>query len=258
MITSMISRARKVTNSFLGGPKQLLWYPTPTIPPRNTDVFSVFLNNLYAAGIVAVASAGNNARYGNPSIEDLSFNTPRSNGGRDTPLIVVGNAKDDGTRVPTSQNLDSEDKGILSLYANGDQVICAASTGNNDWAVEPSGTSQATALTAGLISYFLSDSTLRNIFAAGGVANVPMAVKNYLIEQATAFKGVWSDGIPRASTGVDVSCTNPSGSGDGPAVPPFVAPPLTATQLMLNSQPVTSGTTIVLSPNQLVRHVCFA
>jgi hypothetical protein len=94
-----------VLTCIIGAPKSLLWYPAPTRNPGNTDVFGPFLQNLYNAGIVAVASAGNLEGLQNEEVADLSFHTPRRNGGANTPLIVVGNAVDDGFMPRSLQQL---------------------------------------------------------------------------------------------------------------------------------------------------------
>jgi hypothetical protein len=133
-------------------------------------------------------------------------------------------------------------------------VTCADASNDNGWTVPPSGTSQATALTAGVAAYLLSDTAIRNSLAVGGVQNVPMNMKNFLIAQSMAAKGAWTDGVPRLSLNFGVDCSSPSAAGDVPAIPVFVPPLSSTVGLVLNTEPVTSGTTVEMGLNILVRH----
>jgi hypothetical protein len=187
---------------------------------------------------------------------DLSAKFPRGKGGYNSNLIVVGNARYDNSRFPTSQYLDAGHLGILTLYNVGDDVDCAIVSFDNHgnprnsdvtWGVEPSGTSQATAITAGMIAYYMSQPALSEQFRASSVDAVPFAVKRFLQNTANKFKlsASISDGIPRAALGEVLPCRG--GTRGTPAVQtPFVPNPgflrrLTTTQ-------VTDGEIVVINP----------
>jgi hypothetical protein len=165
--------------------------------------------------------------------------------------VVVGNADDSGNRYITSNHVDTFGKGILTLYAPGVDVLCAVKTATNAWGKEPPGTSQATAATAGLMAYFLSDPVLRGQFTQGGVGNMPMRLKQYLIQVSTQKKGIggwgdqFTDNIPRLSNGENVECGGNVVQG-APPVPGYVSPPETAVDRTLTTVPVSSGLTVVL------------
>jgi hypothetical protein len=237
----------------LGVSTDHLWFIPFTTVPGNTDVLSFYLSKYWENGIVTVSSAGNYAQEVS-SFQFLDRVSPRKAGGASTPHIVVGNAMPDGTRNPTSQFLESVQpaKGILSIYNIGTSVQCALASGNDDWGVVPDGTSQATAITAGMIAYFLSDPTLVSQFKSnGGLASLPAAVKAFLINLGAQQRlNTFGDNIPRASLGdVMGPCT---GGGPGPVpVPAFVVPGA-ATGLRVTTAPVTSGTSVVFPLNQLV------
>ncbi|KAF2495147.1 subtilisin-like protein [Lophium mytilinum] len=235
---------RAVVSMSFGGPKSLLWY-TPN-DPKNTDVFSVYLNQFWKAGIVTVCSAGNWGEHPDANVQRLDYQTPRSNGGSGTPLIVVGNSQPDGTPNPKSQTSDPDGKGILSIYNLGTNVQCAFKSAPDAWGKDPDGTSQATAITAGMMAYFLSNADIQKEWANTGIANLPMAAKNYLLDLGKLQKGrKWTDGIPRASTGDMVPCQNGIA---GPVPIPTFQVPGDGTGLTLQTTPVTNGETVVFSP----------
>ncbi|KAF2807844.1 subtilisin-like protein [Mytilinidion resinicola] len=237
-------QGRSVVSMSFGGPKRLLWY-TPN-DPKNTDVFAIYLNLFWKAGIVTVCSAGNFGDHPDANVQRLDFQTPRSNGGSGTPLIVVGNSQPDGTPNAKSQTSDPDGKGILSIYNLGTNVQCAFKTTNNAWGRDPDGTSQATAITAGMIAYFLSNADLQKEWANTGVSNLPMAAKNYLLDLGKQQKGrSWTDGIPRASIGDMVPCQN---GVAGPVPIPNFQVPGDGTDLTLQTTPVTNGQTVVFNP----------
>jgi hypothetical protein len=181
----------------------------------------------------------------------MEAHTPRRNGGADSPLVVVGNADHTGNRHESSNWVDKNNKGILTLYAPGVDILCAVKTSTNAYAIEPPGTSQATAVTAGLMAYFLSDPVLHTQFTAGGPENMPMRLKQYLIEVSTQQKGIggWGDAntdhIPRLSNGENVECSENVVQG-APAVPAYVSPSETATGKVLATSIVSQGTSVVL------------
>ncbi|KAK3985703.1 hypothetical protein QBC44DRAFT_362053 [Cladorrhinum sp. PSN332] len=139
------------------------------------DPFEHLMSRAFLADnrLVAVVSTGN---YGDQN-EVLTERTPRRNGGRGTPLIVIGNANLDGSRYSQSTYLDPDNRGILTAYAMGVKVECA--TTNNDAAyLLNTGSSPATALVAGYVSMMLAR-------GAWDHANA----KANLIQEAEDFKG---------------------------------------------------------------------
>lgn len=158
------------------------------------DPFEDLLPRLYGGGIVPVASAGNWADK-TDGREILDTQTPRKNGGRNTQLIVVGACDHQSIRWQFSNQVESGDSGILTLYAYGVDNVGAATTHTNTFKRE-SGTSPATAHVAGLVANYL---------AAGGDAG---GAKSAMINQAISRKGnAWPDGVPRAATNIEFSCT---------------------------------------------------
>jgi hypothetical protein len=224
---------------------------------RFSSLFEIILTLEISKGVVAVRSAGNRQLDAIPdTVKDLSFQTPRVLGGFTSPLIVVGNAMFNGSRSPSSQYQDMGNKGILTLYNVGSGVECAvkqpgADSANPDlgqsWGIEPSGTSKATAITAGMIAYYLSDPALSTTFLAAGPPGVAPAVKAFLISNSMALKGDAStgDGFPRAELGELVPCTR--GLPDVPDIPqPYEAPLGDPHDLM--TRDVTNGTSVVYTP----------
>ncbi|KAI0379304.1 peptidase S8/S53 domain-containing protein [Hypomontagnella monticulosa] len=171
--------------------------------PKNTiDPFADLLDRIKSANIVAVASSGNDKTH------DLNEWTPRKNGGADTKMIVVGAADHNSQRCGFSTYIDSAQKGILSLYAIGEKVMCAGkgSSGVDTQYNSPSGSSPATAQVAGIVAMYL----------AQGLTTVADA-KDYLLSEAKRLKGTnWPNDGPgakagpgplRAGIGVQVPCT---------------------------------------------------
>lgn len=263
----MNSRGQSVVAMSFGAPVGLLWWPNPTVePPQSdlatrTDVFRYKLQDLYKVGIAAVASAGNFAERPSP-VNELGFQTPRRNGGTNSPLIVIGNNNLNNVPYATSQIVDSGGLGILSMYAVGVNCVCGvwnstaantAATQNSfklltDEGLDENGSSQATAQTAGIIANMLSDPTIRRQLTAGGLPNFAMAVKTKLIEIAATNKGtLFPDGIPRLSNGIAIPCTGDTIPGPPNPPPPNTAP-LEQTGLTPTFQDVASGDTVTF-PN---------
>ncbi|KAK3308375.1 peptidase S8/S53 domain-containing protein [Chaetomium strumarium] len=257
-----------VISMSFGAPARYLWYDDaePAFQVHNTDAIGVYLHALFELGVAAAASAGNLANNADAAdFARLEAHTPRRNGGADSPLVVVGNADESGNRYVTSNHVDTHARGILTLYAPGVDVLCAVKTATNAWGKEPPGTSQATAATAGLMAYFLSDPALRAQFTAGGVGNMPMRLKQYLIDVSTQQKGIggwgdqFTDTLPRLSSGENVECGGGGGGGSvvqgAPPVPGYVSPPETAFGRALTTVPVSSGLTVVLP--EALRPLCY-
>jgi len=245
-----------------GVPRQQLFFnqvaSAAGLPPN--DVFDTMFQLLWNIGISTVSSAGNQGNQQGVLAQylDLAYMVPRQKGGTNSPHMVLGNCQYDSSRNPSSQYLDAGNLGILSLYAVGTNVDCAQPFDDqgspaNDlrWGIEPAGTSQATASTAGLIAYYLSrpDLNIRNVPAN----QVPMAVKNFVIAQANLYKGNAGaanlpngnpDNVPRAASGDIVPCTNPTGAA--PALNPFVPNP--GFNRAFQTTAVTQGATVVINP----------
>ncbi|KAI1374021.1 hypothetical protein F4677DRAFT_461856 [Hypoxylon crocopeplum] len=171
--------------------------------PENTvDPFADLLERVRDANIVAVASSGNEKS------DDIFSNTPRKNGGADTAMIVVGAATHTSDKWEHSTFIDSSGKGILSIYAIGQYVVCAAKNEEYHYRRED-GSSPATAQVAGIVAMYL----------AQGRTTVPNA-KAYLLAEAARLKGTnWANdgagahpgpGPLRAGIGRQISCTGGS------------------------------------------------
>ena len=230
----------------------------PTLKPT-LDVFDIMFTWLWDAGMATVCSAGNEELFDTSAEQrDLSARVPRGKGGADTPLIVVGNNRFDNSRYPTSQFRDAKNLGILTLYNVGTDVDCATiatdpDTGvydpavTNQYGIEPAGTSQATAITAGMIAYFMSQPALSTRFNVNGLGGRALAIKRYLQFTANKYKfdaGV-DDGIPRAALGDVVPCTG--GTAGNPTVLTPFDPPAGFPRTLATTQ-VTNGQTVVIDP----------
>ncbi|KAL3456957.1 hypothetical protein BJX64DRAFT_29870 [Aspergillus heterothallicus] len=113
------------------------------------------------------------------------------------------------------------------------------------WAIEPPGTSQATAITAGMIAYFLAQPELKADWTRNGVQDVPGLAKQYLVDTATKYKGDFAavDGIPRAALGETVPCT-----GGTPGRPAQQDARTGVTDHTLPTGQVTDGSQVVTNP----------
>jgi hypothetical protein len=182
----------------------LRWEPTNV---NSRTVFDTMFYWYWAIGVSTVASAGNDeASAHSNDYKDLSSSLPRGAGGADTNLIVVGNSQWDTSRHPTSNYRDTGGRGILSLYNLGTNIECGVLGGG--WAVDPAGTSQATAITAGMVAYYLNQPELYADWTIGGADKVPWKAKQHLINTARQYKGANFDGdtTPRAALGETVPC----------------------------------------------------
>ncbi|CRK21747.1 hypothetical protein BN1708_013200, partial [Verticillium longisporum] len=253
---------RSVISMSFSLPVASLWWEDPrtqgTPVTKYTDPYQVYLPEFMAQGIVAVASAGNDALKEDENIRDLSYSTPRAAGGRDSGLIVVGNARYDGSRNLKSQYVDVRRKGILSLYNIGTDVDCAgteslsneAGDSGQTWKHQ-SGTSPATAITAGMAAYLLSHPVIGPQLRAGGNGQVAMNVKNYLINTGQRLKGDagTGDGVPRAALGEMVPCQG--GQAGRPVIPPVVMPALPGRLdiRIFSTRDITDGQNVLVNAN---------
>ncbi|KAL2802194.1 hypothetical protein BJX63DRAFT_441347 [Aspergillus granulosus] len=231
----------------------------PSLQPKR-DIFDRFLSWFYNLGVSVVCSAGNDQRHQRPAEQlDLSYFLPRGKGGADTPLIVVGNSFYNNSRHPDSQYGDSGDLGILTLYNVGTDVDCATiqyTTGDHpipiidavsSYRIQPAGTSQATAITAGMIAYYLSQPDLKARFMANGPDQMPKSIKSYLRTIAVRYKGAPVDGIPRAASGDVIPCVEGT-AGRPPIVDLELNLPTSADPRTFATTQVTDGEAIVISP----------
>ncbi|KAL5334298.1 hypothetical protein BJX70DRAFT_405543 [Aspergillus crustosus] len=235
-----------VTMSF-GAPKAALSWANVNLPlpdPSSTNVFDTAFGWFWAHGISTVASAGNDEGKGySNTITDLSYALPRGAGGTNTPLIVVGNAQYDNERYRTSNYRDSGSRGILSVYNVGTDVECGVL--NSEWAVEAGGSSQATAITAGMVAYYLTQPALKEQFMASGLEEFARNVKRHVVDTATTYKWggcCWADNIPRAALGDVVRCF-----GGQEGRPEIQTPRGAVTDHRLVTTGITEGTTVVTS-----------
>ncbi|KAI0888574.1 peptidase S8/S53 domain-containing protein [Annulohypoxylon maeteangense] len=180
---------------------------------NTVDPFADIFDRIGPAGIVAVASAGNDAD------DDMFNRTPRRNGGRDTPMIVVGAADITSQKCDFSSFKDSTQNGILSIYAVGKDVVCGGRKAFDNYA-RNTGSSPATAQVAGIVAMYLAKQQTT-------VANA----KAYLLSEAVRLKGAnWPNdgaggqpgpGPPRAGVGYQIPCT---GGGQTATQPSYEEP----------------------------------
>jgi hypothetical protein len=267
----------------------LYWQQDPDRPLRRLPAhnpFEVQFENLWKYGIATVSSAGNEALAGlndRDQDRDLGTQLPRALGGTNSPHIVVGNAMYDGSRYETSQYLDAAGQGILTVYNVGTGVDCATPVYRDDtttttttttttvtgpkktelpksdvrWGQLFPGTSQATAITAGLIAYWMSQPDLRAQFRSGGRRQVTTRIKSYLVNRATALKGNMNAGllpngqadtIPRAASGDYVACPDRSIPQQGPVPAQTFFIPNPGFNRAFATAPVTEGQEVVALP----------
>ncbi|CEL06505.1 hypothetical protein ASPCAL09681 [Aspergillus calidoustus] len=254
--------ANAVISMSFGAPRDAFeWGPglVPSLQPKR-DIFDKFLSWFYNVGVSVVCSAGNDQTQQRPAEQlDLSYFLPRGKGGADTPLIVVGNSFYNNSRHPSSQYGDSGELGILSLYNVGTNVDCATikyTTGDkplpilnevSSYSIQPAGTSQATAITAGMIAYYMGQPELKARFMANGVSQMPMAIKSYMRTIAVRYKGAPADGIPRAASGDVIPCADGT-PGRPPIVDLELSLPTSATPRTFATTQVTDGEALVISP----------
>ncbi|KAH7324125.1 peptidase S8/S53 domain-containing protein [Stachybotrys elegans] len=180
----------------------------PTVPlgPRRYDPFPrIFSQYTWPLGVVTVSAASNNGN------DDMGTQCPTAAGGRDTGLIVVGNANMEGRNAGSSER-DSSGNGILTLYAMGHDV-CGAEPYYSEGCLVKSGASPATAQVAGLAAYYLADPQARtDIFGSpdpgeNSWPQVSLMMKRYLENIGTRAKGTaWARGIPRAALDEQLAC----------------------------------------------------
>ncbi|KAK6347941.1 hypothetical protein TWF718_005761 [Orbilia javanica] len=174
----------------------------PTNTRQQIDVFTLFLDRLGGAQlkIITVLAAGNDAEDGLA----IEIRTPQLHGGSATNLIIVGNARADNTRNPKS-SISTRD--LLSFYNIGTDTLVAHHVEDFDW-WSMSGTSNAAALTSGLIATFLSDDDIRTGLLSGFGTRMGYGAKVFLHAWAQGNKGLKIDNIWVASSNYWVPCTD--------------------------------------------------
>lgn len=147
---------------------------------QNT-IFNKLIEACFEAGITVVVAAGNQGKHG----VDVNSRVPAALAQSSLlpDLITVGSVGSSGTISPFT-NADKD--GIITVYANGEDIVAADYASNDGWTVA-SGTSEATAQVAGLVAYFLGRSDLSEQLHQGGNAQVAHNVKQYLISQAERY-----------------------------------------------------------------------
>jgi hypothetical protein len=225
------------------------------------DVYELYLKLLTRAGVATVNAAGNDA-LGDPelTLEEnerkryLHFWSPTSAGGRDEPLIVVGNARMDNTRSPESTYLGDEG-GILSLYAVGSHAICGTYDGG--WyGPTDRGTSGAAAIVTGMAAYYMADPKRQDELRTGSMATFGMRVKEMLRQTARDNKGLAGiNGVPLASLGELVPCPIADQNGR-PPVPGDVGD--WNGQAVLEWEHVTENTDVIYMPPRVSLNFFFS
>jgi subtilisin family serine protease len=200
-------------------------------------VLAPWLTNLAGRGVALVASAGNDANNADQTLTWLNTSTPRCNGGTNKPLVVVGNVDYTGTRRTTSNYIDLNRAGILSIYAPGTNLLCANAMSTIPYGPS-TGTSMATPIVAAVMAYLLTNITLRNQLTKNGAnpGNMPFALKQEIVARSIAAKGLqWpiDSGyyVTRLGTNESIPCLAGAQSNAGVGVPspgPAVLGPTTS------------------------------
>lgn len=183
-------------------------------PPSINPLKSI-LDRLFDAGVVILASAGNNAQA-TPSGPALLADqrTPADLSSPTYPLIVVGGVESDNTRSTFSEI--GSTPGIVSIYGYGGLQFCAQKTGT-DLYRGSQGTSQATAQVAGLAASYMA---LSGDQLPANKPDIPLFMKNKLRDTGSTFKGSQpvNEGVngvaPLASNGLFVGCTTANTAPD--------------------------------------------
>ena len=147
---------------------------------QNT-IFKPLLKDSFDNGIVVVCAAGNDGKNN----VDVSTRVPAglAQDPSSQQLIVVGSVGETG-KLSEFTNRDSN--GIVTVHANGEGYIAASHQNNDGWSVAQ-GTSEATAMTSGLVAYFLGKPGVGDQLQMGGAGGIAMRVKNYLKSQAYQY-----------------------------------------------------------------------
>jgi hypothetical protein len=133
-------------------------------------------------------------------------------------------------------------------YTTGDKPLPIVNEVSS-YRIQPAGTSQATAITAGMIAYYLSQPDLKARFLANGPGQMPMAIKSYLRTIAVRYKGAASpaDGIPRAALGDVIPCVGGT-AGRPPIADLELDLPTSADPRTFATTQVTDGEAVMISP----------
>lgn len=218
------------------------------LTPAQFDPFPPLLDIMTNLGVVLVAAAGNDAARG----QLIDTIEPQLSGGVGTPLTIVGAADYLSNRAEFS-NFEGNGYGLVTLYANGVDVLCAGITDADSFIVA-SGSSHAAAQISGLMGHFLSDPSLRAEWQVGGYQDVSADAKIYALDQAKV-KGRFADGVPRAALDVQISC-----STNAPTLvttPAYTTPTATQISNVITRTVATvvgteSSTSIIVAPSTLV------
>lgn len=162
-------------------------------PLGNEPIFTT-MHRLQRHNINVVMSAGNLPN------EPLGDFIPRKYGGATTPFTVVGSVDANGVRSAFSSYIDKDRRGILSLHVMGERILVPRVRGG-DYR-RASGTSQATAMAAGMAARLLAENVL------------PQDIKSRLLADGIELKGSdWDldDGylVARAGIKIQVPCQDP-------------------------------------------------
>jgi hypothetical protein len=204
---SVILYARGPLISYVGQENEAPW---KDIKPVMQDMF--------ANDIVIVTSSGNLGEA--PGHENVDT-PPKIWAAEDFPLIVVGAVDTQGKIAlkPGKKVSFSQGGPKVTVWAPGKDVICASHTSNDPR--QDTGTSPASAMTAGLVAYFLSFRNNRPFSVGGG--NTAKNARNYIRDTANWVrpggqnKAIWNmvDSLDAEKTkptpaqpAITPSCTN--------------------------------------------------
>ncbi|KAL5392849.1 hypothetical protein DPSP01_000545 [Paraphaeosphaeria sporulosa] len=142
-------RARRLQNPNARSVINMSWGQKLNEGGRNLDpMFETFFALCKDENIPVVVSAGNK-----PFGSNLHTGTPQHWGRIDNNIITVGAVKKDGTLWPDTAVPVPNEEGSMTVYAPGEKIEVPSVGGNMLPENELSGTSQAAAMTSGLIAY---------------------------------------------------------------------------------------------------------
>lgn len=150
--------------------------------PLTNSIFVSLLRDAFRNGIVVVCAAGNQGKLNVDVMDRQPAGLARASSFPQ--LIVVGSIDASGA-ISAFTNKDSTN--LITVYLNGEDVVAADFRTNDQW-TQASGTSEATAMTAGLVAYLLGKSAFAGRFS-GDLTQVAAEAKTLLQELAVKPNG---------------------------------------------------------------------